>query len=167
MSTIRQDFSQALHSHSEIAEIAMVLTPGAYEPIIDSVTFESAQKVLKERTFNKSDDEVLDALRGLLAANGRLSLSLIQRTNGMPSPSTYRERFGSLRLAYERIGYVCADRFRLVDTRYRILTLRGQLFKQINELFTPDVSIVRRNARWRGRLRFSNGVVVCVFICKA
>lgn len=25
MSTIRQDFSQALHSHSEIAEIAMVL----------------------------------------------------------------------------------------------------------------------------------------------
>ena len=91
--------------------------------------------MLEERTFNKSDDEVLDALRGLLAANGRLSLSLIQSTDGMPSPSTYRGRFGSLRRAYELIGYVCADRFRLVDTRYRILTLREQLLKRINELF--------------------------------
>ena len=143
-----------------------VLTPGAYEPIVDSVTFALAQEALKERTFNKSDDEVLDALRGLLAANGRLSLSLIQKTDGMPSPSTYRERFGSLRRAYELIGYACADRFRLVDTRYRILTLREQLMKQINELFAPAVSIVRRNARWRGRLRFSNGSVVSVLICK-
>jgi DNA invertase Pin-like site-specific DNA recombinase len=144
-----------------------VVTPGAYEPIIDSVTFDSAQKVLEARTFNKSDDEVLDALRGLLAANGRLSLSLIQNTDGMPSPSTYRVRFGSLRRAYQLIGYACADRFRLVDTRYRILTLREQLLQQINELFGPDVTIVRPNARWRGRLRFSNGVVVSVLICKA
>ncbi|MFZ0523165.1 MAG: recombinase family protein [Candidatus Acidiferrales bacterium] len=143
-----------------------VLTPGAFKPVVEPTTFELAQNVLRERTFNKSDEEVLDDLRRLLAANGRLSLSLIQKTDGMPSPSTYRERFGSLRRAYGLIGYVCADRFRLVDTRHRILTLREQLLKQIHELFAPEVSIVRRNARWRGWLQFSNGVVVSVLICK-
>ena len=144
-----------------------VLTRGAFEPIVDSVTFEAAQKVLRERTFHKSDEEVLGDLRRLLATNGRLTLNLIQTTDGMPSPSTYRERFGSLRRAYELIGYGCSDRFELVDSRYRILTLRDKLFTRINELFLSEVSIVRRSGRWRGRLRFSSGTVVSVLIGRA
>lgn len=85
----------------------------------------------------------------------------------MPSPSTYRERFGSLRRAYELIGYGCSGRFELVDSRYRILTLRDKLFTRIKELFLPDVSIVRPSGRWRGRLRFSSGTVVSVLIGRA
>ncbi|MGA8409033.1 MAG: recombinase family protein [Candidatus Acidiferrales bacterium] len=144
-----------------------VVTAGAFEPIVDSVTFEAAQKVLRERTFQKSDEEVLDDLRRLLATSGRLTLELIQNTDGMPSPSTYRKRFGSLRRAYELIGYGCSERFELVDSRYRIMTLRDKLFARISELFSSDVSIVRRSGRWRGRLRFSNGTVVSVMIGRA
>jgi hypothetical protein len=144
-----------------------VLTPGAFEPIVDSATFEAAQKVLRDRTFHKSDEEVLDDLRSLLATHGRLTLELIQKTDGMPSPSTYRERFGSLRRAYELVGYGCSDRFELVDSRYRILTLRDQLFARINELFLSDVSTVRHSGRWRSRLRFSNGTIVSVLIGRA
>jgi DNA invertase Pin-like site-specific DNA recombinase len=144
-----------------------VLTPGAFEPVVEPTIFEWAQKLLRERTFNKSDEEVLDDLRRLLVLNGRLSLRLIQKTAGMPSPSTYRERFGSLRRAYDLIGYGCTDRFRLVDTRYHILTLRDQLFARISDLFAPDVGVVRRSRRWRGRLQFSNQVVVSVLISRA
>lgn len=144
-----------------------VLTPGAFEPIVDSVSFEAAQKVLRERTFHKSDEALLDDLRRLLATYGRLTLKLIQETDGMPSPSTYRERFGSLRRAYELVGYGCSDRFALVDSRYRILALRDKLFTEISELFSSDVSTVRRSGRWRGRLQFSSGRVVSVVIGRA
>jgi DNA invertase Pin-like site-specific DNA recombinase len=81
-----------------------VLTPGAFEAIIDDATFTEAQRILKARTFNKSDQDVLDDLRALLASEGRLSLHLIQNSPEVPSPSTYRLRFGSLRKAYELIG---------------------------------------------------------------
>jgi len=71
-----------------------VLTPGAFEPIVDDKTFSEAQRILQGRTFNKTDEEVLDDLRVLLASEGRLSLNLIKNSAGIPSPSTYRLRFG-------------------------------------------------------------------------
>jgi Recombinase len=43
-----------------------ILKPGAFEPIIDTETFAEAQKILEERTFNKTDEELLDSLRALL-----------------------------------------------------------------------------------------------------
>jgi DNA invertase Pin-like site-specific DNA recombinase len=66
-----------------------VLTPGAFEPIIDDKTFSEAQTILQGRTFNKTDEDVLDDLRVLLASEGRLSLSLIKNSAGIPSPSTF------------------------------------------------------------------------------
>ncbi len=45
-----------------------VLTPGAFEAIIDDWTFSEAQRILQARTFNKSDQDVLDDLRALLAS---------------------------------------------------------------------------------------------------
>src|ERR1039458_10013347 len=49
-----------------------VLTPGAFEPIVDDATFSEARTILSARTFNKSDQDVLDDLRSLLASQGRL-----------------------------------------------------------------------------------------------
>ena len=81
------------------------MTPGAFEPIIDEQTFQEAQRILLGRTANKSDEELLDLLRSLLLAQGRLSLRMIQNSDSLPSPSVYRNRFGSLRKAYQLIGY--------------------------------------------------------------
>jgi len=144
-----------------------VLTPGAFEPIIDHPTYSEAQRILQIRTINKSDDELLDGLRELLANEGRLSLSLIKNSASVPSPSTYRHRFGSLRRVYDLIGYGCREQFGPIDLRRRTQTLRDELIAQIVAMFPNDVSIVRRGGRWRSRLQLTNGSIVSALVARS
>jgi DNA invertase Pin-like site-specific DNA recombinase len=146
---------------------AWVLTPGAFEPIVDHPTFTDAQRILQSRTINKSDEAMLDSLRDLLAAKGRLSLRLIQNSEDAPSPSTYRHRFGSLRRAYELIGYGRPDQFGPIDVRRRTQGLRDQLIGEIAAIFPDHVSVVRYGGRWRSRLRLNNGVIVSVLVARS
>jgi DNA invertase Pin-like site-specific DNA recombinase len=144
-----------------------VLTPGAFEPLIDHTTYSEAQRILQGRTINKSSEELLDSLRGLLAKKGKLSLHLIKNSEDVPSPSTYRHRFGSLRRAYELIGYGRPDQFGPIDLRRRTQALREGLVSQIAAMFPDDVSIVRRGGKWRSRLQLSNGLTVSVLVARS
>jgi DNA invertase Pin-like site-specific DNA recombinase len=144
-----------------------VLTPGAFQPIIDHATYSEAQRIIQTRTINKSDEELLDSLRSLLAKKGRLSLSLIKNSEDVPSPSTYRHRFGSLRRAYELIGYGRADQFGSIDLRRRTRALREQLISQIAAMLPNDVSVVRRGGKWRTQLQLSNGSIVSVLVARS
>jgi DNA invertase Pin-like site-specific DNA recombinase len=144
-----------------------VLTPGAFEPIVDHATFSEAQRILQRRTINKSDEELLDSLRALIVTEGRLSLNLIKNSKDLPSPSTYRHRFGSLRQAYELIGYGRPAQFGPIDLRRRTQALREELISQITAMFPDDVSIVRKGGRWRSRLRLTNGSIVSVLVARS
>jgi hypothetical protein len=64
-------------------------------------------RTLKSRTLSKgiTNEELLNKLRDLLQNRDYLSGSLIDRTAEMPSKILYYNRFGSLRRAYELIGY--------------------------------------------------------------
>jgi DNA invertase Pin-like site-specific DNA recombinase len=64
-------------------------------------------RTLKSRTLSKgmTNKDLLEKLRGLLQYRGYLSGRLIDRTAEMPSRILYYNRFGSLRRAYELIGY--------------------------------------------------------------
>ena len=143
-----------------------VLAPGAFQPIVDEGTFLAAQRILEGRTFNQSDHSLLDKLRALLASEGRLSLHLIKSAEGVPSPSTYRLRFGSLRRAYQLIGYGRADQFGPVDLRRRTQALREELVERIAAMFPGDASVVRRGGRWRSRLRLRGGLMVSVLVAR-
>jgi DNA invertase Pin-like site-specific DNA recombinase len=144
-----------------------VLSPDAFEPLVDSATFAEAQRLLQERTVNKSDEDLLASLKDLLASKGRVSLNLIKNSPTVPSPSTYRHRFGSLRQAYELIGYGKPSQFGPIDLRRRTQALRNELIIQIAATFPDDVSIVRRGGRWRRRLRIKKGVIVSVVIARS
>jgi DNA invertase Pin-like site-specific DNA recombinase len=144
-----------------------ILTRGAFAPVIDETTFLQAQQILSDRTFNKSDEELLDCLRALFRREGRLSFQLVKDSPCVPSPSTYRHRFGSLRRAYELIGYGRSDQFGPIDLRRRTQTLREELITSIARMFPYDVSVVRIGGRWRSRLRMRNGLVVSVLVARA
>jgi DNA invertase Pin-like site-specific DNA recombinase len=64
-------------------------------------------RTLKSRSLSKrmTNEDLLEKLRGLLQYRGYLSGRLIDRTAEMPSRILYYNRFGSLRRAYELIGY--------------------------------------------------------------
>jgi DNA invertase Pin-like site-specific DNA recombinase len=132
------------------------LTPGAFEPVVDQATFDEAQQILQRRAINKSDQELLDTLRVLLAEKGRLSLQIIKTSLTTASPSTYRNRFGSLRRAYELIDYGCAGSFGPIDLRRRTQAMRENLIVRIQAIFPNQISIVHRGGRWRSRLRLRN-----------
>jgi len=144
-----------------------ILTPGAFEPIVDQATYSEAQQILQGRTINQSNGELLNGLRELLASEGRLSLRLIQNSLALPSPSTYRHRFGSLRRAYELVGYGRPSQFGPIDVRRRTQALREELVAQIVGMFPNDVAIVHKGGRWRSRLRLTNGSIVSVLVARS
>jgi len=134
---------------------------------VDHPTFLHAQQILCERTTNKSDEELLNGLRSLLSREGRLSLRLIKASPDLPSPSTYRLRFGSLRRAYEMIGYGRPEQFGPIDLRRRTQALREELIVKIAETFPEEVSIVRPGGRWRSRLRLRSGLFFSVLVARS
>lgn len=144
-----------------------IITPGAVEPIIDMKTFERAQCVLDARTINKSNEMVLDELRTLLKASGRLCRDLIEHYPSMPAASTYIRRFGSLRRAYELIGYSRPEQFGPIDMRRRTQFFRLHLLEQIVKLFPEDMSIVKKNNRWRDKLRLADGRSISVMVVRS
>lgn len=143
-----------------------VLTPGAFEPVIDIETFNHAQDILSARTCNLSNEEVLNRLRRLLALNGRLSLRLIRDSAEAPSPSTYRHRFGSLRRAYQLVGFVHPDQSN-IDLRHRTFALREQLLERLIQIFPSQIARIRRSGRWRSRLRMSRGPIISVLVARS
>jgi DNA invertase Pin-like site-specific DNA recombinase len=144
-----------------------ILTHGAFTPLVDHATFLNAQQVLAYRTINKSNEQLLASLRLLLRREGRLSMRLIKNSTDMPSPSTYRQRFGSLRAAYKASGYGQPEQFGPIDLRRRTQALREELIKTIAAAFPDDVSIVRPGGRWRSKLRLRNGEIVSVLVARS
>jgi DNA invertase Pin-like site-specific DNA recombinase len=144
-----------------------ILTPEAFAPVIDREMFHRAQELLRSRTYHKSDEQILDILRVLLKSEGRLTLKIIKKSCGTPSPSTYRKRFGSLRRAYAMIGYGNPDQFGRIDLRRKTIALREELIQRIVSLSEGAVSVVKRSGRWRSRLRMPDGRVVSVVVVRA
>jgi hypothetical protein len=66
-----------------------------------------------------TDEELLEELRQLLVARGKLSSSLIEASAITRAPNTYIRRFGSLVAAYARIGYDVSDRQRATSERFK------------------------------------------------
>ena len=158
--------SRLYTSTVNISKSEWIVTPDAFTPLVDRNTFEKAQQVLRDRTVERSNEELLQALKGLLAQEGRLSLNLINACPAVPSASTLRGRFGSLRRAYSLIGYRPSERFGPLDLRQRTRGLRDELISRICEMFPEDVSTSRLGGRWRMNLRLREGVAVSVLVCR-
>jgi DNA invertase Pin-like site-specific DNA recombinase len=82
-----------------------VIRPGAHEAIVDTEIFALAQEVRAGQTRLKTNEQLLDGLRSLLALKGKISNKLIDESATMPSARTFWYRFGGLRRACELIGY--------------------------------------------------------------
>jgi DNA invertase Pin-like site-specific DNA recombinase len=67
--------------------------------------------------WHLSNDEMLARLRRLLRRRGRLTKMIIEKSAVMPSSGAYEKRFGSLRRAYQLIGYTYRRDSALTDER--------------------------------------------------
>ncbi len=67
--------------------------------------FLRAREIILARSQKLTDEEMLEKLRTLLQLHGRISGILIDETEGLPSSTAFRHRFGTLVSAYRLIGY--------------------------------------------------------------
>ncbi len=147
-----------------------IVKEGSFKPIVDSETFAAAQRILHDRTIYRSDEELLDRLRTLLKKKGTLTLYQIDKSREVPAVRTFRERFGSMKRAYDLIGCVYPkDPFNLpsvrrlmTKTRRRHERLRRKLLRAIRQLFLGEA--VERKIERFGRpvICFRDGLRVAV-----
>jgi DNA invertase Pin-like site-specific DNA recombinase len=130
------------------------VAPRAFDAMVDQATFDAVQRVKGEQAKNQTNEVMLERLRHLLATKGRLSYSIVSSSPDVPSPSTYRLRFGSLRRAYDLIGFGKPEDFGLsVDIRRRTQALREKLMNQIQTTFPEHIQIIGKGGRRRSLLQ--------------
>src|SRR3546814_9414624 len=108
-----------------------VRADGVFAPIIDRKLFETAQAVMAQRSQRLSDDDLLDGLRRLFEAQGHLSGLIIDETDGLPSSSAYRHRFGTLLRAYRLVGYRPSRDYRYIEINRTLRRLHPEMMDEI------------------------------------
>ena len=136
---------------------------GALEPVVDREVFARAQKILAERRVVLSEDEMLRRLRLLLHRQGKLTMRIIDKAVGVPSPGCLFKHFGSLRNAYAKIGYVSKRDCRWLDTRQ---AWEADMVDKAAQLATAVKSHMRRGSTVKavGADVFVNGSPYVSFI---
>lgn len=145
-----------------------IMKPGAFPAIVDRRTFDLAQKNLPRQADSLwSDNEIKTKLRRLLAAEGRLSESLILKARGMPTSNTLKDHFGSIRKAYEAIGYYLSNEdIHNSEQGERSLRLRRMLVNRLQGMFPKNIVVTHLPKKTRSLLRIDETFMVSILLCR-
>jgi DNA invertase Pin-like site-specific DNA recombinase len=149
-----------------------IVRSAAFKPIVDPETFAAAQRVLRDRTFYKSNEELLDGLRTLLKRERVLTEYRIEMSREVPAVRTYIERFGSMKRVYDLIGYVYPESPRGLPSVRKLMwktrschdRLRQKLLRTICKLFPSEAAVRRKEPFGRPVLYFRDGLRVAVIV---
>lgn len=157
----------------------------AFEAIVPSDVFFTAQGIIRARARRYTDDELIERLRQLYKNRGLLTSLIIDETDGMPSSSVYSFRFGGLIRAYERVGFTPDRDYRHIEvnrilrqmhpgivaqTEAEIARVGGQVFRDpatdllhVNREFTVSLVLARctvpASGRNRWKIRFDTSLL--------
>lgn len=143
-----------------------IVVPGAFAPIVDQETFDHVQAAHRRRNRKISDKKLLNKLKRLLAANGRLTGVLINQSRSTPHTSSYIRRFGSLMETYNRIGYRPPARTMAIAERAaRTWRFRSKLLERLEKGFPGRVTRCVSFGGWRFALHLDTGLTVSLIVC--
>ena len=108
-----------------------IRSEGAFEGIVERDLFEAAHSIITARSFRLTDEEMLQALRGLYASKGLLSGIIIDECEGLPSSSAYSSRFGSLLRAYSLVGFSPERVYRYIAINKALRRLHPDIVREI------------------------------------
>ncbi len=120
---------------------------GAFEAIIDVGIYEKAVAIAKARYAHRTDEELLDMLRGLVKAHGWVSGPLIKASRDIPCPRVFSVRFGGLAEAYRRIGYKPYRSLAWVDRDKTSLPLRREFTGSVMDTLKGFGALVEKETR--------------------
>lgn len=153
-----------------------VRSDGAFAAVVDRELFNRAQEIIAARSARMSENEMIDALRKVLAENGILSGLIIDETDDTPSSGCYRARFGSLLRAYALVGFRPKQDYRYLEINRQLRMLHPTIVSQavegiraaggtvsqnpetdllvVNDEFTASIVVVRCFQTNAGSLRW-------------
>ncbi len=153
-----------------------IRSDGAFPGIVDPDAFVNAQTIIARRSEKLSDDEMLSRLAGVLTCQGSLSGLIIDESEGCPSSSSFRSRFGSLLRAYTLVGFSPEHDYRYLEINRELRRLHPDIVKEViqgmrasggrvlqdattdllwvNGEFTASVVVVRCRSTPAGSLRW-------------
>ena len=82
-----------------------VRADGAWQGVVDADVFQAAQGIILARSRRFTNAEMLAALKCILECHGKITGTMIDQADDMPSSAAFQHRFGSLVAAYALIGY--------------------------------------------------------------
>lgn len=110
---------------------AWIRADGVFPAIIERQLFDAAQAIIRARSVRLTDLDMLNALRALFDQQGGLSGLIIDESEGLPSSSAYRSRFGSLLRAYSLIGYTPHRDYRYIEINRSLRQLHPNVVEDI------------------------------------
>jgi DNA invertase Pin-like site-specific DNA recombinase len=149
----------------KVPESEWVVVPNAFKPLVEAQIFEAAQDALRRRFCHRSNEQILEQLKSILKAHGRLSTAILG-IYGF-SPGGLHHRFGSMMKAYDLIGYQTAYK-KPAEHRMHVRKIRSEVMQQLVALFPDHVSVFS-SVFWRRKncLRLKNGLNVAVRVCRS
>jgi DNA invertase Pin-like site-specific DNA recombinase len=118
---------------------------GAYTGIVPPELFHAARRKSVPRVARKTDEELLEPLRVILAREGTITEGLINAEPGVFCARVYGERFGGLRGVYTRLGLDLRRNLAYADIRTKIAPWRECLTAFACDTLADDGSAVERN----------------------
>jgi len=142
-----------------------VITPKSFTPIVTPKCYRRVQDILHKRRYNSTwtDEELLSALYKLRNRAGTLSATLINRTFNMPATNTIAKHFGSLSVAYKRIGYDLSEsQAKGAETKCKLNTIKRGIINQIVSLHPNQIAVSGLSTR--PQLHIKNGHTLTLLI---
>jgi DNA invertase Pin-like site-specific DNA recombinase/DNA-binding winged helix-turn-helix (wHTH) protein len=141
----------------------------AFVPLISLEQFTRVQKLmLKRKTYpRRPDSYLLDQMKKVLAKEGKLTTRLLIKY-GFDGYRSCSKSFGSMMRAYQLIGYQPSHRAAaMAESSRKILRLRLQLLRQLQELFPSRLRFVRLSGQNQRQVaEIDNELQLAIHICR-
>ncbi len=148
---------------------AWVTKPSAFVPLVSAEEFARVQRLMQVRNYkaSKPDSYYLGEMRKVLKRKGRLSQNLLKK-RGVFDHRAFVRRFGSMKRAYELIGYKpFVLTFKAMEGYRKGQSLRNQLLCNLSQLFPSQLQIVRiPHQSCRKAVELDNHVQIAIHMCR-
>lgn len=124
-----------------------VRAENAFPAVVDVSDYYVAQGIIQERHRVYTDSEMIELLKRLKNAHGQLSAHVIDATDGMPSSSVYRSRFGSIIDAYRLAGFDPGRSYDFLHVNRRVRSLYPAVVQDaVDRLTSAGATVVREES---------------------
>jgi DNA invertase Pin-like site-specific DNA recombinase len=138
---------------------------GAFQGIVPKEVFLTAQNILNARIIPYTDEHLLEKLRQLLKKTGWLTGNLIDETDDMPRTRAYTARYGSLKQAYELVGYWKPSDLDNLEVNRRVRRMYPDIIGRIEATLSQRGATVWRDPK-TDLLHINEEMVICLVLAR-